>query len=404
MSGPGLIAEAKERLSISALWELRGWPGKPGKSCKFPDGSDKRASASVLADGMLLKCFRSGRVFDAPALLAEVEGLPMESACREFIRLAGLSGAHVAGLPPRPRRENPPEPARVKPKFPLLSACTPEDVAGLARLRGVSPDAVRLAVDRGLLHFADSREGRSWLVADSSRWSAIARRMDGRGWDFLGGAKARMLRGNWASWPIGIGEAANFPCIALVEGGPDLLAALHFAIQQGVADAVAPVCMASAGISFPGEVLPYFDGKRVRIFLDGDRAGAAAFERWAGQLTDAGAVMDGFAFDGLTRADGEPVKDLNDVCLLGPDSWEQWGEVLGACMKFSPVASNPPAAVAECSPEVPEVLKNMTYSDRATPAASGFAGDPVILKAIQIFQGHGIEITMPQPELEKCPA
>ncbi len=98
MKAPSLVALAKKRLSISELWLRRGWPGKPGKSCKFPDGSDTRASASIFAEGRLLKCFRSGRVFDAPALLAEVEGMTIDAACREFIALARLCVNHANPL------------------------------------------------------------------------------------------------------------------------------------------------------------------------------------------------------------------------------------------------------------------------------------------------------------------
>ena len=396
MSGPGLVALAKERLSIFELWERRGWPGKPGKSCKFPDGSDKRASASVFAEGRLLKCFRSGRVFDAPALLAEVEGLPLEAACREFIALAGLSGADAATLPPPPPRKSSPEPERIKPKFPPMDAGREADHVALARLRGVSPAAVRLAVDRGLVCFADSREGRSWIVTDSARWLGIARRMDGKGWQCLREAKARMLRGSWASWPIGCREAADFPALALVEGGPDLLAVFHFAIEQGAEASVAPVCMASSGISFPGETLPHFAGKRARIFFDADEVGGAAFERWAAQLKEAGAVVDGFDFDGLTRADGEAVKDLNDLCQLSPESWEQWGSLLDSCMKFSPAGAG--------APSLPDPFRKMTYKDRNTLRAAGLEADPVILRALELFNGRNLALIEPQPGGTSCPA
>jgi len=396
MNGPGLVALAKERLSIFELWERRGWPGRPGKSCKFPDGSDKRASASVFAEGRLLKCFRSGRVFDAPALLAEVEGLPLDAACREFIVLAGLSGADAAPLYPLPPRKSSPEPERVKPKFPPMVAGGREDFEALARLRGVSPEAVRLAVDRGLVYFADSQEGRAWIVTDCARWLGIARRMDGKGWKCLRGAKARMLRGSWASWPIGCRESEDFPAVALVEGGPDLLAVLHFAIEQGAADSVAPICMASSGISFPSETLPHFAGKRARIFFDADEAGAAAFERWAGQLKEAGAAVDGFDFDGLTRADGEAVKDLNDLCQLSPDSWEQWGPLLDSCMKFSPAGAG--------APPLPDPLKKMTHKDRTTLRAAGLEADPVILRALELFKGKSLALIEPQTEGASCPA
>jgi hypothetical protein len=392
---PGFVALAKERLSISELWDRRGWPGRPGKSCKFPDGSDKRASASVFAEGRLLKCFRSGRVFDAPALLAEVEGLPLDAACREFIALAGLSGADSASLNPPPRKSWP-EPKREKPKFPPMDAGRYADHVALARLRGVSLEAVRLAVERGLVYFANSCEGRSWIVTDSARWLGIARRMDGNGWQCLRGAKARMIRGSWASWPIGCRESAEFPAVALVEGGPDLLAVLHFGLKQSVVDCVAPVCMASSGISFPSETLPHFVGKRARIFFDADAAGRAAFERWAVELKDAGASVDGFDFDGLTRPDGEPVKDLNDLCQLSSESLEQWGPLLDSCMKFSPVGAG--------SPSLSDPFRKMTHKDRNTLRAADLEADPVILRVIELFKGRNLTLNETATGEASCPA
>jgi hypothetical protein len=396
MKAPSLVALAKERLSIFELWKSRGWPGKPGKSCKFPDGLDKRASASVFAEGRLLKCFRSGRVFDAPALLAEVEGLPLDAACREFIAIAGLSGADAAPPNPPPPRKSSPEPERIKPKFPPMDAGDREDFEALAKLRRVSPEAVRLSVDRGLVYFADSQEGRTWIVTDSARWLGIARRMDGAAWKCLRGAKARTLRGSWASWPIGCREADGFPAVALVEGGPDLLAMLHFAIEQGATDSVAPICMASSGISFPRETLPHFAGKRARIFFDADESGAAAFERWAKQLKEAGAVVDGFDFEGLKRADGEAVKDLNDLCQLSTESREQWGALLDSYMKFAPAVVG--------APPLPDPLKKMTYKDRNTLRAAGLEADPVILRAIELFDARNLALIETQPEEASCQA
>jgi len=390
----GLVTRAKERLSIPDLWELRNWPGKPGKSCKFPDGTDTRPSASVFASGSLLKCFRSGRVFDAPALLAEVEGLSLENACREFIALAGLSGADLATLPPLPPRPPASEDKREKPKFPFIDAGSQADHEDLAMLRRVSPEAVRLAVERGLLFFADSHEGRAWIVTDSSRWLGIARRMDGRGWKCLRGAKARMIRGSWASWPIGCREAAEFPAVAIVEGGPDLLAVLHFAIEQGVANSIAPVCMASSGISFPAECLSYFEQKRARIFFDADAAGRAAFQRWAEQLQEMGAAVDGFDFDGLTRTDGKSVKDLNDLCQASANSWAQWGALLNSCMKF---------AVPNESPHhFRDSLKKMKNQNHNTYRRHGLHDDPVILRAIELFEARKLTLIEPQPEEAPC--
>ena len=49
--------------------------------------------------------------------------------------------------------------------------------------------------------------------------------------------------------------------------------------------------------------------------------GFDAARRWSAQLQSVGAVVDCFDFMGLARSDGQPVSDLNDLCLV---SYEQW--------------------------------------------------------------------------------
>ena len=48
----------------------------------------------------------------------------------------------------------------------------------------------------------------------------------------------------------------------------------------------------------------------MRIFRHTDKTGENAADRWAEQLTDAGAEVDAFRLDGLRRMDGQPVNDL----------------------------------------------------------------------------------------------
>ena len=43
---------------------------------------------------------------------------------------------------------------------------------------------------------------------------------------------------------------------------------------------------------------------------------------WASQLERVGCEVDAFSFDGLRRADGEPVADLNDLALVDADDFE----------------------------------------------------------------------------------
>ena len=93
-------------------------------------------------------------------------------------------------------------------------------------LRGLSAQSIQLMAARGLLWCADLRGLRCWIITDSHRKNAQARRMD---WKQLNGAKARTLVGAEASWPVGLHEAKPFAAVALVEGGPDMLAAFHLA-------------------------------------------------------------------------------------------------------------------------------------------------------------------------------
>ena len=336
MSGPTPLERAKARLSIPELWHLRGWPGKPGKSCKFPDGTEKRNSASIFKDGMLLHDFRTGKTYDGPALIAEVESLPLSEAARLFIRLSGVGAGDPA--PPMVARRVAPEPVRVKPDLARLRLSLPTESENLAlgKMRQLSTAAVREAGERGFLWCCDSREGRAWLLRDAAGWVAVARRMDGKGWECIHGAKARLVRGSRAAWPLGIEEALSFPAIALVEGGPDFLAAYHFILEAGVSGDVAPVAMLGAGLSIDKEAMKFFTGKRVRIFIDDDEAGRLAFARWSGQLALVGAAVDGFNFSGLIRVDGEPVKDLNDCTQLSPESAARWGATLSGMVKFAP--------------------------------------------------------------------
>jgi len=110
--------------------------------------------------------------------------------------------------------------------------------------------------------------------------------------------------------------------MALVEGGPDLLAAFHFAHCEGRQDHVAPVAMLGASLSIPGDALSCFVGKRVRIFPHLDDAGQDAAARWEGQLVAAGAVVDCFALTSIRKADGSAVTDLNDLSSIHEDDFE----------------------------------------------------------------------------------
>jgi hypothetical protein len=170
---------------------------------------------------------------------------------------------------------------------------------------------------------------RAFVITDKSRRNYLARRLDGRKWEHIS-SKAYTLPDSQAKWPIGIQEAGPFPAIALCEGGPDFLAAFGHALASSVENLVAPVCMAAASYRIPADALPYFERKRVRIFVHDDAPGQEAWERWGGQLYETASRVDGFSFGGLTsitdetdETEGSPVTDLNDLLTVSYDCWER---------------------------------------------------------------------------------
>ena len=192
----------------------------------------------------------------------------------------------------------------------------------LAALRCLSPGALSLVTERGLLRFGDYKGHAAWFVMDSTGRIIQARRMDGELWP-VREAKEKSLS-LWSSdghWPVGIVEASAFPVIAFCEGGPDLLAAHHFILAEARQGDCTAVAIVAGSASIHADALALFQGKRVRIFRHVDAAGDKAADKWFAQLTAAGADVDAFALDGLTRADGQPVNDLNDLAQVSAEDF-----------------------------------------------------------------------------------
>jgi hypothetical protein len=327
------VAEAKQRLTIHEIAArfLPDW--MPGKSCRCPWREDRNPSFSVSPDGRLWNDFAGSEGGDAVAFLARLRGCSESEAAREFIALAGVrGGVESSPLPPRPPQT---QAERVKPELPILEEGSPEERRQLAKLRNLSTESVAIAVERGLLRFADSREGRAWVVTDQDRWAAQARRLDGERWQRLTGQpKAWTLPGSRASWPIGFADAIRRERVALVEGGPDALAALHHAWASGCEEEIGVCAMIGASCKIPEECLAPFAGTPVRVFVHADEAGMKAARRWAAQLHKAGARVSGFDFTGMLCVDGSPIKDLCDMASVSPDSWDENRALIENAMRF----------------------------------------------------------------------
>ena len=346
-------------------WRLRhdGAANRYKCLCPLPGHKEKTPSFTIFTDQDRFHCFgcdADGNVVDLHMELNGMSG--MEALCD----LAGVEyhGGKKTGSARHTKEKNntarsqsgnagsydpfkDPEKTQKRQGWPVFDPPTQAEIEKIAALRGLSPEGVALAAERGLLFTADSQAHRAWIITDSRRKNAQARRLDGKPWERIGGHKAMTLPGSIGALPVGIYEARDFPNIALVEGGPDALAVFHFA---WCASATPETLGKGKGINVVGKLgvvamlgrhpipereLRHFQGKHVRIFADADGPGLQAEGRWWHQLESAGARVDGYSFEDLLRSDGKPVKDLNDFALIDPDQWEAERDAIEKAFSFS---------------------------------------------------------------------
>jgi len=337
-----ICAQIKQRISIPWLWQFHNLPGtpKPGGRCHSPFYEDKNPDFFISPEGSWFKDHgepdHKGDVIDFEMLES---GCTRGEAIRRLQQLANLPGNGAHRLPVNARSQ-PPEYQGSRPLQPMtldfLERGSTDDLKRLAELRCLAREALKMASSAGVLRFATIKGFRAWLVTDRTRYVAEARRLDGRPWEHIDGAKSYTLPGGSKGrkcWPLGIVEAEKCRAIALVEGAPDFLAAFHWAWAEDRPD-VAPVAILGASMSIHPVALPLFRGKRVRIFphYDAERfKGFNAARRWDGQLRGVGAIVDCFDFTGLKRSDGRAVSDLNDLALVGYDQWENEAREILPC-------------------------------------------------------------------------
>ena len=249
-------------------------------------------------------------------LWRQVRGVDFATALRE-------AAAFTGQVIPEPARKDDDDATRKRASWPAFVIGSRRDRIHVANIRGIAPEGIELASERGHLFFADWRNSPCWIITDGRRANAQARRMDGKPFVVEGQSrKAITLPGSRAGVPIGLSEARGFPAVAIVEGGPDLLAA-HGCIWAEDRKDVAAVAVLGASNRPSVATWAALAGKRVRIFCHRDNAGMGAGIAWGQAILAAGASkIDGFRFDGLRKVDGSPVEDLNDLLALHPDDFE----------------------------------------------------------------------------------
>lgn len=192
------------------------------------------------------------------------------------------------------------------------------------------------AAQRGVLVVGQWRDWPCYGVTDASGRVLEVRRVDNEPFPEMGPLpqrKSHSLKGSEKSWPVGLPEAVDCPAVALVEGVPDFLVAHSVVLFEqaaaskarfngdalpDLADALgpvqcAPVAMLSASPAIGADALPFFKGKRVRIFAHAEAAGLAGAEKWRRQLLEAGvAECILFDFSAWQSKDGRHPNDLDE--------------------------------------------------------------------------------------------
>ena len=247
-------------------------------------------------------CFGCGWAGDVIKFERERSGLSFVEACERL-------GAKNDQAYPNPRKlaqmrrearertreaeeEEEAKKAKKRASWPEFDLGSDDEIVALAELRGIHPSGPWLARRASVLRFTYWKGHRAWIIGDSRRTIAQARRLDGGPWP--NGSKAWTLPGSKLK-PIGLVRSPH-PVI-LTEGGPDLLDAWARLRQRGALFdergkvAVQVVCMlgSSSRLDCYAE---WLKGREVTIFVHNDKnkAGEKAAQAWANEALKAGAA------------------------------------------------------------------------------------------------------------------
>ncbi|MSU50388.1 MAG: hypothetical protein EXS37_15105 [Opitutus sp.] len=311
------LPDLKSRYSIAQAWRDLGLAGEPAKICRSPfpgehKNGDAHPSFSVFAEGGRFKDHATGAGGDVFDFVAKARGTDVAGSIawvRDRLGVERPVTARTGGTP-----------------WPELRPGTADECVRLAKLRYITPEAVRLATERGFLFFGTLWGRPFWAVADQRRKLVEFRQLDGQPWPAFGRLAERKSHclGSGKDWPVGTLEAAPSATVVWLEGAGDFLAFWHFALIEGRTKSIAPVAMlGAANHRVAGDALARFHGKRVVLYPHVDDAGRTAAKTWARQLRAVGAAVSAFDLSGFTKDDGTPGKDLNDVCHMSADCFEQ---------------------------------------------------------------------------------
>jgi len=197
---------------------------------------------------------------------------------------------------------------------------TYEQIEKLCQLRKISVEGLLFAQERGVLVFGSPWGFEVYAVRDQSGRLIEARALNGNNFGATGDLPVRaghVLSGSQLDWPLGILEAKDCDCVALVAGSVEFLTLHQYILRENAQERVAPVAMLSSASLISSNALELFNGKHVRIYPSQDKAGIEARDKWLKQLQAAGPrELDVFNFSAFQSSEGHAVKDLCEFTRL----------------------------------------------------------------------------------------
>ena len=322
--------QAAESLRLPELVDKLGRPFDPPTGRQMiccPFHGEQTGSFGFYADDLRFNCFGCGVEGDAADLVELLEGVTRPQAMRRVVDLAGGIDAPTIG--PKVRRLK--IPTDLKPADDALKR-------RVGALRRLDP----LNIPGAPVLFSGTVQGAAcYIVTDTARKAASARRLDGQPFPAAGNRKKPVkvlsLPGTDNGWPIGlVGSGplhANFDpwrAVAVFEGCTDYLAAYHLFLENGIYD-VLPLALVGQSKSLNENAwrrLRAFKGKRAFVYLDDDEAGRRLASERAKLLSSLGLDVIGIELDGLRRTDGRPVSDVNDLVVIAEGQRDKLTELL----------------------------------------------------------------------------
>ncbi len=284
-----------------------------------PFRRDEHPSFSIFGKGKFFKDQATGETGNVITFTAKVKGVSTKEAFKLLLSEFGNGSLDAVSFVPNSRD-------RVEVKdafngeFPKGEVNFPELVWNdkwaemLKAQRGIDVEALKYAFAHKCFGFSPSRIGDTWIVSDSTKLAAQARRVDGTNFTMSKSfPKALTLKKSNCSYPIGLAEFKNREVFCLCEGSTDFLACFHFTYKANLLDKVAPLAMLGSAQQIGVDFLKYFNGKKVIIMSDADAAGIKARENWSRELSGQTDTVYYYKHPKLNLKSGEPIGDLCDI-------------------------------------------------------------------------------------------